>query len=432
MGSYRSGNENLYAFAVDRLRELDAAGRLRSLRVVEGAQGAWVRLDGREVLLLCSNNYLGLAGHPGLAEAASEAARRFGCGSGASRLISGTMTLHQRLERRLADFFGYPEALLFNSGYAANVGIISSLVGAGDIVFSDALNHASIIDGCRLSRAEIRVYPHRDTEALTHLLEQAGRAARRRLIVTDSLFSMDGDLAPLAEIVERARLYGCLLMVDEAHAVGVVGEKGRGAAEMAGVDRGIDVLVGTMGKALGTFGAFVVCAPVIKDFLVHQARSFVFSTALPPPVLAAAEAALGIVEQEPGRRAHVAALAHLFRGGLSRIAARYGCLESDTGSGGPALHIQGILLGDDRVATAFSQGLLERGVYAQAIRPPTVPPGTARVRFSLTAAHTGRDVEYALGAIEDTLQELCKTYPEAMRSFEILPSAARTRKEERR
>jgi 8-amino-7-oxononanoate synthase len=432
MGSDRSGNDNLYAFAADRLRDLEAVGRLRSLRVVEGAQGAWVRLDGREVLLLCSNNYLGLAGHPRLAEAASEAARRFGCGAGASRLISGTMTMHQRLERRLADFFGYPEALLFNSGYAANVGVISSLVGAGDIVFSDALNHASIIDGCRLSRAEIRVYPHRDTEALRGLLEKDRGAGRRRLIVTDSLFSMDGDLAPLAELVEQARRYGCLLMADEAHAVGILGKKGKGAAEMAGIDRGIDVLVGTMGKALGSFGAFVVCAPVIKEYLIHHARSFVFSTALPPPVLAAALAALDIVEQEPGRRAHVAGLAHLFRKGLCRVAARHGRLGTDAESGGPALHIQGLVLGDDRVASAFSQGLLERGVYAQAIRPPTVPVGTARVRFSLTAAHTRRDVEYALGAIEDTLQELCGTYPEAMRSLGVVPSAGREGREERR
>jgi len=402
-----ASDQGRYAFAEARLRDLQGRDLYRSLRRVEGPQGSRVWLDNREVLVFCSNNYLGLANHPAVKEAALDALNRFGCGAGASRLISGNMTLHERLEQRLAAFKGYPAALLFNSGYAANVGILSSLMEAGDVIFSDALNHASIIDGCRLSRAAVRIYRHRDTDHLEGLLKDA-HGFRRRLIVTDSLFSMDGDLAPLPALVGLARRYGCLLMVDEAHALGVIGANGRGAAEWYGVEREIDLSMGTLGKALGSFGAFVACSPPLREYLINHSRSLIFSTALPPPVLAAAEAALEIVEKEPERRAHLMGLARHFQERLSQVVLRYGYMPPVTSPPDPATPIQRLILGGDRMAMEFCELLLERGIYAQGIRPPTVPPGTARIRFSLMATHTSEDVGQALHAIEETWEGIAR------------------------
>ncbi len=396
---------NLYEYAENRLKDLSAKGLYRFLRIVDGPQGAKVRLGDQEVLLLCSNNYLGLAGHPKLAEAAAAAAWEFGCSASASRLISGTMRLHERLERKLADFMDRPDVLVFSSGYAANVGCISSLVGSGDVILSDQLNHASIIDGCRLSRAEVKIYRHGDMEHLEFLLERT-TGAGKRLIVTETLFSMDGDMAPLVELVKLARRYRCILMVDEAHAIGVQGPRGRGIAEMMGVEQDIDIVVGTMGKALGCFGAFVACPPVLRNYFINHARSFIFSTALPPPVLGAVEAALDIVASEPERRSHVAALAASFYKGFTRIAhAHTGCRVTPA-TESAVTQIQGLILGEDRIAVALSNALLTRGVYVQAIRPPSVPAGTARLRCSLTAAHTVTDIEYALWAIDEALKEV--------------------------
>ncbi len=283
----------------DRLAEIREAGLARRLREVSGPQGPRVLLDGQEVLLLCSNNYLGLANHPAVCEAAAKAAMRWGTGSGASRLISGSMTLHRRLEERLAAFKKSDAALLFGSGYLANTGTVSALARRGEVVFSDELNHASIIDGCRLAAAETVVYRHADLDHLAWAIRRAdGRGA---LIVTDGVFSMDGDVAPLEGLVELARQHGCRLLVDEAHGTGALGPEGRGAVAAAGLEAEVDVIVGTLGKALGGYGAYVCCDAEIRELLINVSRPFVFSTALPPPVVAAAYAAIGELEAHPER-----------------------------------------------------------------------------------------------------------------------------------
>jgi 8-amino-7-oxononanoate synthase len=391
----QASEEERYPFLRLRIEELKTEDRYRFLRRVESEQAARIVLDGTTVRLFCSNNYLGLANHPRVKEAAAEAARSCGCGSGASRLISGNMRIHEELEERIARFMGSEAVLLFNNGYTANVGILSSLMGQGDTVFSDSLNHASLIDGCRLSRAEVRVYRHRDAGHLRSLLGRAPGKGKR-LIVTDGLFSMNGDLAPLPDLAALARTYDCLLMVDEAHALGVLGPTGRGAAEAFGLEAAVDLSVGTLGKALGSFGAFVACRGIVRDFLINHARSLIYSTSLPPPVLAAAAAALEIVQAEPGRRDRLRENAGRFGAGLGEM----GIPVPD-----PLSHIQCLVTGDARRAIDLSERLLRQGIYAQGIRPPTVPPGTARIRFSLMATHTDDDVDTALEAIRKAHKE---------------------------
>src|SRR5919109_5116333 len=283
-------------------RHLDALrerGLYRRMMLVAGPQGPRVMLDGRRVLLLCSNNYLGFADHPRVRDAASEAARRYGVGAGASRLVSGNMTLHRRLEERLAAFEHNERCILFGSGYLANTGVIEALAREGDVVFSDALNHASIVDGCRLAHADTFVYRHLDVDHLEWGLRQA--EGRGSLIVTDGVFSMDGDVAPLAEIVELAQRYDARVMVDEAHGTGVLGTDGRGAVAAAGLDGEVDVIVGTLGKALGSYGAYVCCEHAMAKYLINTARTLIFSTALPPPAVAAAMASLGLLREQPRR-----------------------------------------------------------------------------------------------------------------------------------
>src|SRR5665809_25588 len=272
-----------------RLEELRDRGLYRRMRLISGPQGPRVLLDGKPVVLLCSNNYLGLADHPRVREAAADAAMRWGVGAGASRLVSGNMTIHRRLEEQIAAFKGSGRCVLFGSGYLANTGIVAALAGAGDVVFSDELNHASLIDGCRLARAETFVYRHRDVDHLQWGLAKA--AGRGSLIVTDGVFSMDGDVAPLTEIVELARRYDARVLVDEAHATGAFGPGGRGTVAAAGLDDEVDVVVGTLGKALGAYGAYACCDQAMARYLVNTARTLIYSTALPPPVAAAAKAA---------------------------------------------------------------------------------------------------------------------------------------------
>jgi 8-amino-7-oxononanoate synthase len=387
--------EERYPLLRERLEDLKREHRYRSLRRVESEQAAHILMDGNTVRLFCSNNYLGLANHPRVKEAAAEAARSCGCGSGASRLISGNMRLHEELEERIARFMDNSSVILFNNGYTANVGILSSLMSEGDTIFSDTLNHASIIDGCRLSRARIRVYRHGDPSHLESLLKQ-DHGPGRRMIVTDSLFSMDGDLAPLPDLAGLARTHGCLLMVDEAHAVGVLGPNGRGAAERFGVEDAVDLSVGTMGKALGSFGAFATCSPVVRDYLINHARSLIYSTSLPPPMLAAAAAALEIVRSEPERRDRLQENAHRFGCGLREMG--FSVPE-------PRTHIQALITGPEKRTMALSESLLRQGVFAQGIRPPTVPPGTSRIRFSLMATHTNEDIDIALKAVRNALTE---------------------------
>jgi 8-amino-7-oxononanoate synthase len=379
----------------ERLDELRRAGLHRSLRLVEGPQGPRVTLDGAEVLLLCSNNYLGLAGHPKVREAAAEAALRYGAGAGASRLVSGTMRLHRLLERRLADFKRSDAALLFGSGYLANTGTIGTLAGRGQVVFSDELNHASIIDGCRLARAEVAVYRHGDTEHLGWGLGRAG--ARAALIVTDAVFSMDGDVAPLPQLMDLARRHRCLLMVDEAHATGALGPGGRGAVAAAGLSGEVDVIVGTLGKALGSYGAYVCAREPIVELLINTARPFIFSTAPPPPSVGAALAALDELASRPGLVEQLRRNAAILRQEL----AGYGL---DTGTS--RTQIIPVLVGKPRDAVALCKRSLEGGVFAQAIRPPTVPEGGSRLRLAVMATHAADELRGAARVIAHAARRL--------------------------
>lgn len=361
--------------------ELAALGRQHLLRrrpAHAGPQSARLTVGGRELINFGSNDYLALAADPRLRAAASEAIARDGWGSGASPLVAGRAEVHRQLEERLAAFEGTEAALSFTSGYAANLGAIAALAGAGDVVFSDRKNHASIWDGCRLSRADVRVYPHNDCRRLAELLAEAGRY-RRRLIVTDGLFSMDGDLAPLADLAELAERHEAMLMVDEAHATGVFGARGRGAAEHFGVEDRVHVRVGTLSKALGCSGGFVAGDRALIDWLVNRARPYVFSTAAPAATAAAALAALDVVRDEPQRRTALLDRARSLRGELRARGWNTGASESQ---------IVPLLVGDPQRALALSAKLFERGLFAPAIRPPTVPEGEALLRVSLTAGHT--------------------------------------------
>ncbi|MEX0972791.1 MAG: 8-amino-7-oxononanoate synthase [Solirubrobacterales bacterium] len=379
----------------ERLEELGASGLRRRLRLVEGAQGPRILLDGEPVLLLCSNDYLGLAGEPRVREAAAEAALRWGAGAGASRLISGNMEPHVELERRLAAFKGYEAALLFGSGYLANVGTIAALAGRGGVVFSDELNHASIVDGCRLARAETFVYRHGDVEHLAWGLDQAG--GRAALIVSDGVFSMDGDVAPLEDLVRLARTHDCRLMVDEAHATGALGPGGRGSVAAAGLSDEVDLVVGTLGKALGSYGAYACCDADLREYLLNTARSFIFSTALPPAAPAAALAALELLEAEPQRVRRLAANAAVLRQGLA---------AEGLDPGGGESQIVPLEVGDAGRTMELCERLLGRGVFAQGIRPPTVPPGSSRLRFSVMATHEPAELREASRAAGEAAREL--------------------------
>jgi 8-amino-7-oxononanoate synthase len=376
------------------LAALEDAGLRRRLRALASASDAEVVLDGRRVLLLSSNNYLGLATHPAVVEAAADALRRWGCGAGASRLIAGHLELHAAVEAKLAAWKGTEAALLFPSGYQANVGAITALVGRGDHVWSDALNHASIVDGCRLARATVHVYPHRDVRALEADLAAAPTRGRR-LIVTDSVFSMDGDRAPLGALAALAEHYHSWLMVDEAHAAGVLGPHGAGLAAADGVSGAVHVHVGTLGKALGGGGAYVAGSRALVDILVNRARSFVYTTALPPAAVAAAGAAVDVVIAEPERRETLLRHAARLRAGLAALGLD---VRGDT-------HIVPVVVGDNRRALALAEALLARGVLVHAIRPPTVPAGTARLRVTPMAVHGEAHLAHVLDAFAGAAAE---------------------------
>lgn len=377
------------------LAELRRTGLHRRLRTIAGPQGPRVTLEGAEVLLLCSNNYLGLADHPRVRRAAAEAAERHGAGTGGSRLISGDMELHHTLEERLAAFEGAESALLFGSGYLANLGVVSALAGEGEVVFSDELNHASIIDGCRLSRAETFVYRHCDLDHLARGLEEAGD--RAALIVTDGVFSMDGDVAPLPGLVELAERHGAKLVVDEAHGTGTIGPGGRGAVAAAGLSDRVDVIVGTLGKALGSYGAYACSSAEIRELLINRARSFIFTTAPPPPSVGAALAALGLLASRPG------VLEHLRRN-ASTLRQALGAYGLDVGPS--RTQIIPVMVGDARRAVALCERVLDGGVFAQAIRPPTVPDGTSRLRLTVMANHRADELEGAARVIGRAAREL--------------------------
>ena len=378
----------------NRLDELKELGLYRRMRLVAGPQGPRVLLDGKRVLLLCSNNYLGLADHPIVREAAALAATRYGVGAGASRLVSGNMTLHRRLEERLSDFKGTESCLLFGSGYLANMGVIAALAREGDVVFSDSLNHASIIDGCRLARAETFVYDHLDVEHLEWGLEDAG--GRGSLIVTDGVFSMDGDVAPLEKIVELAQRYDARVLVDEAHATGVLGPGGRGAVAAAGLTDQVDVIVGTLGKALGGYGAYVCCNAELARYLTNSARTLIYSTGPPPPSVAAALAALTILQEQPRRTERL-------RFNASRL--RDALVEEGFYIEGADTQIVPLVIGDSNIAMDVCERALKRGVFAQAIRPPTVPRGTARLRLAAMATHAPAELKWAAQQLAEAARE---------------------------
>ena len=372
------------------LESIRSAGLYRQLRRVESEQGPTVSIGGRDVINFSSNNYLGIANHPALAEAAKKAIDLYGCGSGASRLISGNMTLHEQLENRLAQFKGTEAALVFNSGFQANTGIIPTLAGEGDVILSDELNHASIIDGCRLSRAKTLVYRHFDLDQIEANLKTTPHA-RRRLIVTESIFSMDGDEAPLTGIVELAEKYHAMVMVDEAHATGLFGTTGAGVVNKSGLGNRVFVQMGTLGKALGGFGAYVAGSRALRELLINRCRSFIFTTGLPPAIMAMAIAAIDLIEREPERRERLWQNCRLFSDGLKQL----GFVLSETQS--PILPL---IIGDAETCMQFSERLLEGGVFAQGIRPPTVPPGTSRLRITLMATHERAHIETALSVFE--------------------------------
>jgi 8-amino-7-oxononanoate synthase len=368
-------------------------GLYRTRRRIDSGQGVRVRLRGRECLNFSSNDYLNLACDLRLARAAASAARRYGCGAGASPLVSGYLPPHRSLERALARWEGTEAALVFPSGFAANLAAVTALAGRGDAVFSDERNHASLIDGCRLSRAAVHVYRHADIDHLESLLTKKRSSSRRGLIVTDSVFSMDGDFAPLPDLLELAARFDCLLLIDEAHATGVLGERGRGLTHLWSLHVLSDsrlVKIGTLSKALGAQGGFVCGTRRLVAWLVNHARPYVFSTALAPPIAAAARRAVAVVETEPERRGQLLDLAERLRDRLRELG--YDVGES-------RCQIVPVIVGRPQTALELSRKLEAEGLFVPAIRPPSVPPGTSRLRVSLTAGHTEDDVEQLVAAL---------------------------------
>ncbi|RXT06990.1 8-amino-7-oxononanoate synthase [Ammoniphilus sp. CFH 90114] len=347
-------------------------------------------------ILFSSNNYLGLAEDAEMKACAAEAILRFGTGSTGSRLTTGNSTLHEELEQQLASFKGKEAAILFSSGYLANIGTISALMGKDDVIFSDSLNHASIIDGCRLSRAETIIYKHVDMEDLEKKLKE-NPAARHKLIVTDGVFSMDGNIAPLPRIVEIAEAYGAWVMVDDAHATGVLGSNGAGTAEHFGLTNRVHLCMGTMSKSIGAEGGYVAADHVFIEYLRNNARSFIFQTALSPGVIAAASAGIRLIQQQPWRREKLIEQASLFRQGLKKLG--FELVEGTT-------PIIAVVIGDAQQAVDFSKRLEEAGLFAPAIRPPTVPIGTSRIRVTLTASHQAQDLDFALHCFENIGKEM--------------------------
>jgi glycine C-acetyltransferase len=387
---------NVMAFAEQELKSMRERGQFRRPRELEGPQGARATFDGREVINLSSNNYLGLTNHPKMVEAALDATRALGVGSGSVRTIAGTMTLHEELERVLAEFKHTEAALVFQSGFTCNSGIIPVLVEAGDAILSDELNHASIIDGIRLTRAERKIWAHTDMNALEAALRET-QSARRRLVVTDGVFSMDGDVAPLPDIVTLAERYGAIVYVDDAHASGVFGEAGRGTVDHFGLHGRVHVQVGTLSKAIGALGGYVACGQALRDLLIVRGRPFLFSTSHPPAVAAACIAAIGVLQDEPQLIERLWDNTRYFKAGLQRLGLNTGASQSP---------ITPVIAGDGRKATQLSDRLFEQGVFAQGIGYPTVPDEKSRVRTIVTATHTRQDLDEALGAFDRVGNEL--------------------------
>lgn len=390
-------NENFRLFLTRELESLNQKGLKRQMQILDGAQDAHVYINGKEYLNFCSNNYLGLVNHNRLKKAAIEEIEANGVGSGASRLVCGTLKVHQLLEEKIAQFKGAESCLIFNTGYMANLGIISSLFDANDIIFCDKFNHASIIDGIMLSGAKLKRYPHGDMSALEEMLRKE-TGCRKRVIITDSVFSMDGDMAPLDKIVFLAKKYDCLVMIDEAHALGVLGKNGKGAAEYFGVEKDIDIQMGTLSKAVGSLGAYVCGSKDLISFLINRARSFIYTTALPTSVIAAASEGLDIIQTDSLLRKELWNKTFFLHNNLRKMG--FDLLNTQT-------PIIPILVKDAVKAVKFSQRLFEKGILISAIRPPTVPPHTARLRLTVMATHTQQELEKLLDVLERIGQELC-------------------------
>jgi len=388
--------ENKTQFLVDDLEQLKQQSLFRPLRVLGAAQGTETVVDGKRVLNLSSNNYLGLTTHPRLEEAMIKATREWGAGSGAVRTIAGTMAIHEELERRLAEFKHTHASLVLQSGFTANLGVLQSLVKEGDVIISDELNHASIIDGIRLSKAERSIFKHRDLDDLERHLEKH-KDKRVKLVVTDGVFSMDGDIAPLRGIVERAEAFGALIMVDDAHASGVLGKNGRGTVNHFGLDGRVDLQIGTLSKAIGVLGGYVAGAQPVRDFLIHRARPFLFSTSHPPGVAAACIAAIDVLLDEPERIDRLWQNTKRFKEGLSGLGFETGASETP---------ITPVIVGKGSAAMQLSDRLFQMGVFAQGIGYPTVPEGRARIRTIVTSAHTEAQLDRALEAFEQGGKEL--------------------------
>ncbi|MBA4494429.1 glycine C-acetyltransferase [Paenactinomyces guangxiensis] len=385
-----------FAHLEKEIQEWKTAGTFRPLTELESEQGSKVRIRGQEVIQLSSNNYLGLTTHPRLKQAALEAVEAFGAGTGSVRTIAGTFSMHEKYEKRLANFKHTEAALVFQSGFTANVGVVSSILSDQDVVISDELNHASIIDGIRLTKAGRRIYKHSDLDDLEKALQET-QSARVRLVVTDGVFSMDGDIAPLPEIVELCEKYDALVMVDDAHASGVLGKNGRGTVDHFGLHGRVHIQVGTLSKAIGVLGGYVAGPKVLRDYLIHRARPFLFSTSHPPAVTAACNAALDVLLEEPQLIDRLWENTRFFKEGLNN-------LGFDTGSS--ETPITPVIVGDDALTMRLSDELFAEGVYAQGIVYPTVAKGKARVRTIVTAVHSKEELEYCLTKFEKAGKKL--------------------------
>ena len=386
----------VFPWVEEELSSLRESGLYRSRRTLNSPQQPQLIVDGKTCLSFCSNDYLGLANHPAVVAAFKQGLETYGAGAGSAHLVSGHMAPHDALEKELAAFLGYPRALLFSTGYMANLGVASALLGAGDAVFEDRLNHASLLDAGLLSRARFRRYTHNNSDRLAELL--AADNSRRRLIMTDAVFSMDGDLAPLDKLADVAQKADALLMIDDAHGFGVLGEQGRGSAELFGLGvEQVPLLMGTLGKALGGFGAFVAGPESLIELLIQKARTYIYTTATPPAMAEALRAALKVVQQQPQRRQHLTQLIEQFRAGIADLG--YELMPSST-------PIQPILVGSPEAALQMSRQLNDQGFLVTAIRPPTVPKGSSRLRVTLSAAHSSQQVEALIAAFA-TIKPSC-------------------------
>lgn len=401
--SRRSARATLDEVALETLDGIRERGTHRRMRVLDGAQAPRMRVDGRDVLLFAGSNYLDLAGHPEVVQASVRASQDLGCAAGGSRLINGNLACHEALEAELAEFFGTEAALAFNTGYMANVGVIPALVGRGDVIVSDELNHASIVDGARLSRAEVRIFQHGDVDSMEEVLQREAGRARRILVAIDGVYSMDGDVAPIGRIVEVAKRFGAMVLLDDAHGTGTLGAHGRGSAQHIAASEGIDVHMGTLGKSLGSFGAFIAGSAALRELLINVARSFIFSCALAPPQVEASRAALRLIDAEPWRRWQLQANAARLRTRLQQAG-----IETAPSS----THIVPVRVGGNAETMSTCEALLELGYYAQGIRHPSVPEGTARLRITPMATHTCDEID----GLADALIGLLGSRPRTTRA----------------